>query len=186
MTVVLRFSFLALGLLMTLGACSDVRDSLGLGRSTPDEFAVVDRPPLALPPDFSLRPPEPGAPRPQDVNTTQRASDILFAADNPGAAKPAAPAAATDIEKAVLALAGADKANPDIRTIIDHEAAEKVVGNRHLVDELLWWKKEQPDATMVDAPKEAERIKQAKEKGEPLDQTPTPVIEKQKTGWLGI
>ena len=42
---------------MALAACSSIREDLGLGRSPPDEFAVIDRPPLSMPPDFGLRPP---------------------------------------------------------------------------------------------------------------------------------
>ena len=34
----------------------------GPGQAPPDEFQVVRRAPLILPPDYSLRPPEPGAP----------------------------------------------------------------------------------------------------------------------------
>src|ERR1700743_853263 len=64
--------------LLALAACSDIKEDLGMGRSPPDEFAVVDRPPLSMPPDFGLRPPQPRAPRPQDVDMTQRASDVLF------------------------------------------------------------------------------------------------------------
>ncbi len=32
----------------------------------PDEFAVESRAPLTIPPEFDLRPPQPGAPRPQE------------------------------------------------------------------------------------------------------------------------
>ena len=40
----------------------------------PDEFAVESRAPLTVPPDFDLRPPEPGAPRPQEKTAKQRPS----------------------------------------------------------------------------------------------------------------
>ena len=51
---------------LTLGGCSNamsqLSDEFGLGRSNgPDEFAVATRAPLSMPPDFSLRPPQPGA-----------------------------------------------------------------------------------------------------------------------------
>ena len=35
-------------------------------RERPDEFAVQRQAPLVVPPDFSLTPPEPGAPRPSE------------------------------------------------------------------------------------------------------------------------
>jgi hypothetical protein len=198
-------SFAIIGLaVLTLAACGDVREDLGLGRNAPDEFAVVDRPPLSMPPDFDLRPPQPGAPRPQSVDLKQRANDILFGGDKAAASDKAddktadktadkasdtpadKPPELSDAEKALLEKTGADKANPDIRQIVDHESAQKVSSSPHLVDELLWWKKDKLPGTTVDAAAEAQRIKEAKEKGEPLNQGATPVIEKQKSGWLGL
>ncbi len=49
-----------------------------LGRDRPDEFAVQRQAPLVIPPDFSLTPPAPGAPRPSDRNTATQAQDALF------------------------------------------------------------------------------------------------------------
>ncbi|MBL6622700.1 MAG: DUF3035 domain-containing protein [Alphaproteobacteria bacterium] len=39
-----------------LSGCSDFRQAIGSEKSAPDEFQVVVRPPLSLPPDFKLRP----------------------------------------------------------------------------------------------------------------------------------
>jgi hypothetical protein len=50
----------------------------------------------------------------------------------------------------------------------------------------LWWRKSETQGTTVDAPAEAERIKQAKEKDEPLNKGATPIIERKKSGWLGM
>jgi hypothetical protein len=175
-------SLIALGTAaLLLSACGDVRQDLGLGRNPPDEFAVVDRPPLSMPPDFDLRPPEPGAPRPQSIDLKQRASDVLFAGDNSATDKDT-----SDSEKALLKETGADKANADIRQTVDREASQKVVGTTHLVQDLLWWKNDEKPATTVNAAEEAKRIKEAKDKGEPLNKGATPVIERQQTGWLGL
>ncbi len=179
---------------LALAGCGGVRESLGLGRTAPDEFAVVDHPPLAMPPDFTLRPPEPGAPRPQETDTSQRANDIVFGGDrvtetggvsgNEGASEAADQ---SDAEKALLEQAGADKANPDIRALVNSEASQKVSVSPHLLDELLWWKKKEVSpATTVNAPAEAARIKAARDKDEPLNEGATPVIEKRKSGWLGL
>ncbi len=169
---------------LALSACSEVRESLGLGRSPPDEFAVVDRPPLSMPPDFGLRPPQPGAPRPQEVDMKQRADETLFGGS--AAAKSATDSEPSAAEKALLDQTGATKADPNIRAIVDRETADKAVGTTHLVDELLWWKSDEKPAATVDAAAEAQRIKDAKEKGEPITQGATPVIEREKSGWLGL
>jgi len=48
------------------------------GRSGPDEFAVARRAPLVIPPDFSLTPPKPGAPRPQEADSSTQALSAMF------------------------------------------------------------------------------------------------------------
>jgi Protein of unknown function (DUF3035) len=64
------------GALLVAG-CSDFRQIVGLDTGGPDEFAVETRAPLTIPPDFNLRPPEPGAPRPQEVTAAQRAEQVI-------------------------------------------------------------------------------------------------------------
>lgn len=174
-----------LGMIVALAGCSGVADTLGLGRNAPDEFAVVDRPPLSLPPDFELRPPRPGAPRPQEVKTEERASQMLFGTKS-GASRSSGADGASDGEKALLQTAGAAKADPGIRETIDRETTQKVVGSKRLIDDVLWWRDQTSSGTTVDAAAEAERLREAKEKGEAPTATPTPIIEKDKSGWLGL
>lgn len=64
--------------------CSDIKQMVGLDQTMPDEFAVESRAPLTIPPDFNLRPPEPGAPRPQEKSAEQQAEQIMDQA-GPGA-----------------------------------------------------------------------------------------------------
>lgn len=55
-------------------------------RARPDEFAVTRQAPLVVPPDFALTPPNPGAPRPQDVDSSRQALDALFGGPAPRSA----------------------------------------------------------------------------------------------------
>jgi hypothetical protein len=48
-----------------------------MDRVGPDEFAVESRAPLTIPPDFDLRPPQPGAPRPQEATPAERARKVI-------------------------------------------------------------------------------------------------------------
>jgi len=52
--------FMTAGIIMLLGiglaGCSDFRRAVGSEKSSPDEFEVVVRPPLSLPPGFNDRP----------------------------------------------------------------------------------------------------------------------------------
>ena len=40
-----------------VSGCAEVRDAAGLAKKSPDEFQVMARPPLSLPPNFTLTPP---------------------------------------------------------------------------------------------------------------------------------
>jgi hypothetical protein len=64
--------------LPALGGCAHTKASGFGNRNAPNEFAVTRSPPLVIPPDFSLRPPKPGAPRPQEVNPSAQALAAMF------------------------------------------------------------------------------------------------------------
>jgi hypothetical protein len=74
----LGVSCLAAGFLLT--GCSGFKQAVGLSPQAPDEFAVESRAPLTVPPEFDLRPPAPGAPRPQDGNPAAKAQQAINAA----------------------------------------------------------------------------------------------------------
>lgn len=71
----------------------------------PNEFIVGRSAPLVVPPDFALVPPRPGAPRPQEADSSTQALNTLF----PAAAPPSAG------EQALLGAAG-NPAVPGIRS----------------------------------------------------------------------
>ena len=66
-------------LFLLLTGCDSTKEFLGLKEKQPDAFEVMDRAPLELPPDFSLRPPEPGKKRPQEKAKRDVAADHLHA-----------------------------------------------------------------------------------------------------------
>ena len=167
---------------MSLAACGELREDLGFGRNPPDEFAVIERPPLSMPTDYGLRPPRPGAARPQAVETDKQANAALFGTKN--AAKSQAPSGG---EKAILEASGATKVDPNIRETVDRESSQKVVASTHLIQRLTDWNGDSnKKGTVVDAAAEAERLKKAKEDNQSVTSGATPVIEKQKSGWLGL
>src|SRR5271157_6182643 len=73
-----RLALLA-GSALTLAGCNSNTffRSLGFIHDAPDEFTVTTRAPLAMPPDFALNPPRPGAPRPQEQSERQQAEQAL-------------------------------------------------------------------------------------------------------------
>jgi hypothetical protein len=60
-----------------LSGCTDLKRAIGLERSSPDEFAVESRAPLEMPPDFDLRPPQPGSSRPQEKSADKLARHAI-------------------------------------------------------------------------------------------------------------
>jgi hypothetical protein len=62
---------------LLLSGCTDLKRSIGLEKTSPDEFAVESRAPLTMPPDFQLRPPQPGATRPQEKSSGQQARQVI-------------------------------------------------------------------------------------------------------------
>jgi hypothetical protein len=60
-----------------LVGCSNWKQTLGIEPTSPDEFAVESRAPLTVPPDFNLRPPEPGASRPQETSMANKAQGVV-------------------------------------------------------------------------------------------------------------
>lgn len=61
-----------------LGGCAHTK-ATGFGnRNAPNEFVVTRNPPLVIPPDFALRPPRPGEPRPQEASPSQQALAAMF------------------------------------------------------------------------------------------------------------
>jgi hypothetical protein len=68
-----------------LTGCSNFRRVVGIDQVGPDEFAVEARAPLTIPPEFDLRPPQPGAPRPQEASSAEKARKVI---DTAGAGEP--------------------------------------------------------------------------------------------------
>jgi len=52
------------------------------GKKGPDEFEVMDRAPLVIPPEAELAPPRPGEPRAQEIDPSQQAFEALFPGKN--------------------------------------------------------------------------------------------------------
>jgi len=73
----MRNALLLSACVLTLSACSIFDHD----RTGPDEYNVSPSAPLVMPPDFSLRPPEPGAARPQEVRAEDKAKQALLGTD---------------------------------------------------------------------------------------------------------
>ena len=164
---------------LTLGGCSNIKNQLGLGKSSPDEFAVATRAPLTVPPDFKLRPPTPGEQGPQQNSAQDRAKLALIEAGDEGISD-GAPSAG---ESALLAQARTDEADSDIRRILDEENAI-LADDETLLGRLMFWRDQEPLGTIVDATEESQRIQEASALGLPPEEGETAIIERRDKGIL--
>ena len=143
---------------LLLAACgsggNNVKEELGLKTTPPDEFSVVTRAPLEVPPDFTLRPPRPGAERPNEIAVRDQAKKTVFGVSD---AKPVADSASKG-EGAFLGKLGANATDPSIRTSIDTEIQDLEKKEQPPAEKLLFWKKKAPLGKPIDPAEEKKRL----------------------------
>jgi hypothetical protein len=154
-----------MGAAVSLTACGHAKEALGLAKVTPDEFRVVAKAPLTLPPDYDLRPPAPGEPRPQELQPESAARLALLGARQNETRD--------EGEKLFVAKAGAAKADPLARYVVDDEFGAIAYKDKSFADRVMFWKAGAPsevsqsqtaqaalDAHPIDPKVEATRIKE--------------------------
>lgn len=120
-SMVLRTAALSATALLLLG-CQGFNQALGTAKQAPDEFTVMTKAPLILPPDYNLRPPLAGAPDRNQRNPDDEARAALFATQDPQAAAAALGPNFSDAEKAILAKSGGANADPAVRQQISSDS----------------------------------------------------------------
>jgi DUF3035 family protein len=165
-------------LTLALVGCSDAtKQTFGLEANPPDAFDVGTQAPLSLPPELGvLTPPNPGEPRPQQVDAAQAGADVL----DPENAITPAPSTASPGEQALLGAAGPTPP-ADIRAQINQNAliASKPPG---LVDELVG--KSPAPPPVVDADAEQRRLQENAALGQPVTNGATPQASNQDLGFF--
>lgn len=172
---------------IALSACEggEVRETLGITRKAPDEFVVVSRPPLSVPPEFDLKPPQPGAISPHESTRNKARSALIGGSDaTAGAGDTAVDSvsvsdAATSSDAVFFKKLKVDEADPEIRQVLGVDATKKpdTSNAKTLLDKLTTTNADQPT---VDAKKEAERIRANKETGKPITEGETPTVDEKK------
>ncbi|MGA1342721.1 MAG: DUF3035 domain-containing protein [Hyphomonas sp.] len=115
-------------------ACSSTGNG---GGSAPNEFRVVTKAPLSVPPEYSLRPPPAGTTLPAEVEAANTSVTTAFGA---GLGKDASAS-----ERALVAAAGANAANPAVRAQIDYEETKSIRKSQTVADRILFWRKDKPE-----------------------------------------
>lgn len=163
-------------------ACSsgNARKVLGINKDVPDEFRVISQAPLTVPPDFHLRPPKPGAKRPQYTALDAQAEQTLFSVESSSLPP-------RTIGEQALLNKTQGKSNPDIRKIIaeDNRLEEVEIKEKGFLEKIVDYTRGENDKDpVVNASKEKERIQQKTQEGETITGEDTPEVEKKKKGGI--
>ncbi|MEM6899471.1 MAG: DUF3035 domain-containing protein [Pseudomonadota bacterium] len=111
-------------------ACSSGGNN-GRRAGTPDEFRVVKKAPLTVPPEYSLRPPQAGTAVPAEVDPA-RAERAFSFGEQIGLD-------ASEAERILVARAGAIAVNPIIREQVDYEEAGLLRKSRTVSQSVADW-----------------------------------------------
>ena len=112
---------------LTLCGCTAFRTAIGATKNPPDEFTVVTKAPLVIPPDFNLRPPQPGAAARNEPESDLLAREALF----PQGAAAQAAALGTEYsegEKFLLTRTNALTVDPNIRRRVTSDVGQEDLG----------------------------------------------------------
>ena len=174
----MRKSVLILVLAVT-GAIVVGCDGLRGQNSGPDEFGVVTRAPLSMPPDYDLRPPRPGAVRPNETSPRADARSKLLRnmGNRRSANRPEGRPEGnlTGGEEELLKRADALEVDPEIRYIVKREST-RIKEDKTLVDTLVFWRNKTPTKSIVDPTKEAKRLRGNAALGKPVTEGETPIL----------
>jgi len=185
-----RAAFVAGAAFMVFGlaACSGVQKQLGGGKQSPDEFRVASQAPLSLPPDYRLRPPEPGAARPQGGTPTERARSSVFKLEGSDGTTPvraySVPGGQSAGEMALTQRAGASRVDPQIRQLVELETEQINEDSSTFLDSLIFWRDPQPTGDLVDARAESDRLRENRALNRPVNSGETPTIKRRQRGLL--
>ena len=114
-------------------SCSKVRESAGVHRKNIDEFGVIENPPLIIPPDFNLLPPDQLEEKNLDNEESELAKEILFGLGDQADTNNADLSTMDNI----LSQSNADNTNNSIRDDIDELfASEKRSTSKSWDDEM--------------------------------------------------
>ena len=152
-------------IILFISSCSSIKDSAGVNRKSIDEFTVLENPPLVIPPDFNLLPPDQLKARKIDDLETGLAQEILFGLDeNKIEVK-----ISIDTMNQILLKANALNISSSVREQIDEDFMKEInttgIFQNTFRDEI----------EILDAVKESKRIRDKTFKGDLISEGDVPI-----------
>lgn len=135
-------SILTIGTVLALAtACAS--SSSGPRAGAPDEFRVVKKAPLTIPPEYSLRPPLAGTVVPAEVDPARAERAVSFG-EQIGVDASAS-------ERILIARAGAIAVSPIIREQLDYEEAGFLRKSRSIADSVAGWEGSEEERALAES-----------------------------------
>lgn len=109
---------------VALSGCQSIREATGAAKVPPDEFTVLTKSPLVIPPDFNLRPPQPGIASRNDPDADETGGALT----QPQVRSAAGLTGYSEGEKLLLTKTNALTVDPGIRKTITSEIGQEDQG----------------------------------------------------------
>jgi len=152
-------------LALNLISCSKLRESAGVTRKSLDEFQIVENPPLVIPPDFNLLPPDQLEEKNIQNVDKELAKEILFGLEENKMQNQSQ----LSIMQQILSETDASDISPSIREEIDQQFSQEVESNN--IFQIDW----EDEIDILDAVKESERIRNKNFEGKSIAEDDVPV-----------
>ena len=124
-----------------LAGCGQLAQTFGYGKNPPDEFAIIRKSPLIIPPDYQLKPPLTTIEGLQPLPEQNKVRTLLT-----NATPPPADTELSEGERKLLMLAGASNSSDSIRAQIDRDGQTVVPKKDNFVERLLGFGKDDVEA----------------------------------------
>ena len=136
-----RYGLVILLPIIGLAGCGQLADTFGYGKNPPDEFAIIRKSPLIIPPDYQLKPPLTTMEGLQPLPEQNKVRTLLT-----NAPPPPADTELSEGERKLLMLAGASNSSDSIRAQIDRDGQTVVPKKDNFVERLLGFGKDDVEA----------------------------------------
>lgn len=172
----------AAAVLLALPGCDSIGNPfvvLGSKPPAPDEFQVLARKPLRMPPSAALPEPRPGEPSPLEPDPNRDAVVALLGTDV-GPPPPSGPGRSQG-EAALLSAADASASNTEIRQTLALESQEGYSNEPYEPPSIfeLFGVYEAPPEDVIDAAAESRRLQSEGVAAAPIDPADRPVLEEE-------
>ena len=145
-----------------------MKKKMGFGKKSPDEYQVITNKPLSIPPNYDLIPPSEEAQNEVTLNEDKDVNEKKL----------------TESDKSILVLSNVDKADPQIRKILDEEQSvlkvEKSLLDKLLSGEALIYTEAEEVEEIIDPDSERDRIAKKAQEDSIKNKNEVPVITREE------